>query len=102
MTLPGALDIEYNPYGSECYGFTRSQMKAWIQDFVTEYAYKEHVYPVIYSTTDWWTTCTGNHPGLATRTRSGSPTTGPVRRPAANGLGFLHVLAVRGLGQAAR
>jgi GH25 family lysozyme M1 (1,4-beta-N-acetylmuramidase) len=59
-TLPGALDIEYNPYGSECYGFTASQMKAWIQDFVTEYASLEHVYPVIYSTTDWWTTCTGN------------------------------------------
>jgi len=60
MTLPGALDIEYNPYGSECYGFTHSQMKAWIGDFVNEYAYKEHVYPVIYSTTDWWSTCTGN------------------------------------------
>lgn len=59
-TLPGALDIEYNPYGSECYGFTHSQMKAWIGDFVNEYAYKEHVYPVIYSTTDWWSTCTGN------------------------------------------
>jgi GH25 family lysozyme M1 (1,4-beta-N-acetylmuramidase) len=59
-TLPGALDIEYNPYGSECYGLTHSEMKAWIQNFVNEYAYKEHVYPVIYSTTDWWTTCTGN------------------------------------------
>jgi GH25 family lysozyme M1 (1,4-beta-N-acetylmuramidase) len=59
-TLPGALDIEYNPYGSECYGLTSSQMKSWIQDFVQEYAYKEGVYPVIYSTTDWWTTCTGN------------------------------------------
>jgi GH25 family lysozyme M1 (1,4-beta-N-acetylmuramidase) len=59
-TLPGALDIEYNPYGSECYGLTHSQMKSWIEDFVMEYAYKEHVYPVIYTTTDWWTTCTGN------------------------------------------
>jgi GH25 family lysozyme M1 (1,4-beta-N-acetylmuramidase) len=59
-TLPGVLDIEYNPYGSECYGFTSSQMKAWIQNFVTEYAYLEKVYPVIYSTTDWWSTCTGN------------------------------------------
>jgi GH25 family lysozyme M1 (1,4-beta-N-acetylmuramidase) len=59
-TLPGALDIEYNPYGSECYGLTHSQMKGWIQDFVEEYAYKEGVYPVVYSTTDWWTTCTGN------------------------------------------
>jgi len=68
-TLPGALDIEYNPYGSECYGFTHSQMKAWIGDFVNEYAYKEGVYPVIYRTTDWWSTCTGN----ATRFHSTDP-----------------------------
>ena len=59
-TLPGALDIEYNPYGGECYGLTDSQMKTWIQNFVKEYAYKEHVYPVIYTTTDWWRTCTGD------------------------------------------
>jgi GH25 family lysozyme M1 (1,4-beta-N-acetylmuramidase) len=59
-TLPGALDIEYNPYGSECYGLTWSQMKTWIQNFVKEYAYKEHVYPVIYTTTDWWRACTGD------------------------------------------
>ena len=39
-------------------------MKAWIEDFVMEYAYKEGVYPVIYSTTDWWTTCTGNYSGF--------------------------------------
>jgi len=60
MTLPGALDIEYNPYGSECYGLTHAQMNSWIENFVKEYAYKEHVYPVIYTTTDWWRTCTGD------------------------------------------
>jgi GH25 family lysozyme M1 (1,4-beta-N-acetylmuramidase) len=59
-TLPGALDIEYNPYGSECYGLTQSQMVSWIHSFVNQYAAREHVYPVIYSTTDWWTTCTGD------------------------------------------
>jgi GH25 family lysozyme M1 (1,4-beta-N-acetylmuramidase) len=64
LTLPGALDIEYNPYGSECYGLTHSQMRSWIWDFVNQYAYKEHAYPVIYSTTDWWTTCTGNYSGF--------------------------------------
>src|ERR1700728_308767 len=53
-TLPGALDIEYNPYGSECYGLTQSQMVSWIWNFVNEYAYREHAYPPIYSTTDWW------------------------------------------------
>ena len=64
QTLPGALDIEYNPYGSECYGLTASQMVSWIKNFVHEYAYKEHVYPVIYTTTDWWKTCTGNNGGF--------------------------------------
>jgi GH25 family lysozyme M1 (1,4-beta-N-acetylmuramidase) len=65
-TLPGALDIEYNPYGSECYGLTRSQMVSWVWNFVREYAYKEHAYPVIYTTTDWWSTCTGNYAGFGT------------------------------------
>jgi GH25 family lysozyme M1 (1,4-beta-N-acetylmuramidase) len=63
-TLPGALDIEYNPYGSECYNLTQSQMVSWIWDFVNEYAFREGVYPVIYSTTDWWSTCTGNNSGF--------------------------------------
>ena len=63
-TLPGALDIEYNPYGAECYGLTHSQMTSWIWAFVNEYAFDEHVYPVIYSTFDWWSTCTGNASGF--------------------------------------
>jgi GH25 family lysozyme M1 (1,4-beta-N-acetylmuramidase) len=63
-TLPGALDIEYNPYGSECYGLTQSQMVSWIWDFVRQYAYREHVYPPIYTTTNWWTACTGNNGGF--------------------------------------
>lgn len=65
MTLPGALDIEYNPYGAECYGLSQSSMVSWIWSFVNEYAAREGVYPVIYSTTDWWTTCTGNNSGFA-------------------------------------
>ena len=64
-TLPGALDIEYNPYGPECYGLTAAQMVGWIKNFVTEYAAKEHVFPVIYSTTNWWKTCTGNSAAFA-------------------------------------
>jgi GH25 family lysozyme M1 (1,4-beta-N-acetylmuramidase) len=59
-TLPGALDIEFNPYGSECYGLTPSQMVSWIKNFVNEYAFKEHAYPVIYTNTNWWISCTGN------------------------------------------
>jgi GH25 family lysozyme M1 (1,4-beta-N-acetylmuramidase) len=65
LTLPGALDIEYNPYGAECYGLTKAQMTSWIWDFVNEYAYDTGVYPVIYSTYDWWSTCTSSAPGFA-------------------------------------
>jgi GH25 family lysozyme M1 (1,4-beta-N-acetylmuramidase) len=64
-TPPGALDIEYNPYGSECYGLSQSSMVNWIWNFVNEYAAREHAYPPIYTTTDWWTTCTGNYSGFA-------------------------------------
>jgi len=64
-TLPGALDIEYNPYGAECYGLSQASMVSWIHSFVNEYAAREHAYPVIYTTTDWWTTCTGNSSAFA-------------------------------------
>ena len=64
-TLPGALDIEYNPYGAECYGLSQASMVSWIWSFVNEYAAREGAYPVIYSTTDWWSTCTGNNGGFA-------------------------------------
>jgi GH25 family lysozyme M1 (1,4-beta-N-acetylmuramidase) len=59
-TLPGALDIEYNPYGSECYGLSQSGMVSWVSSFVAEYHNRTGTYPVIYSTADWWNTCTGN------------------------------------------
>lgn len=64
-TLPGALDIEYNPYGATCYGLSASSMVNWIWNFVNEYAAREHAYPVIYSTTNWWQSCTGNYSGFA-------------------------------------
>jgi GH25 family lysozyme M1 (1,4-beta-N-acetylmuramidase) len=64
-TLPGALDIEYNPYGAECYGLSQASMVSWIWSFVNEYAAREGAYPVIYSTTDWWSSCTGNNGGFA-------------------------------------
>ena len=59
-TLPGVLDIEYNPYGSTCYGKTKRQMVGWIKAFVTEYKRLTSRDAVIYTTTDWWTRCTGN------------------------------------------
>ncbi|KAL9932551.1 hypothetical protein V8E36_008668 [Tilletia maclaganii] len=58
-TLPGALDIEYNPYGATCYGLSKSAMVSWIKDFSNTYHSKTGRYPTIYSTADWWNTCTG-------------------------------------------
>jgi GH25 family lysozyme M1 (1,4-beta-N-acetylmuramidase) len=63
-TLPGALDIEWNPYGSACYGKTQSGMVAWIRDFVNRYKYRTGRDPVIYTATSWWKQCTGNYSGF--------------------------------------
>ncbi|KAL4064684.1 putative N,O-diacetyl muramidase [Scleroderma yunnanense] len=60
ITLPGALDMEYNPYGAKCYGLGTSGMVSWIQDFSNTYHSRTGRYPVIYTTTEWWKTCTGN------------------------------------------
>ncbi|TEB20860.1 glycoside hydrolase family 25 protein [Coprinellus micaceus] len=60
ITLPGALDMEYNPYGATCYGKTQAAMVSWIKDFSNTYRARTGVYPVIYTTTSWWSTCTGN------------------------------------------
>jgi GH25 family lysozyme M1 (1,4-beta-N-acetylmuramidase) len=59
-TLPGVLDIEYNPYGATCYGLTQASMRSWIADFTARYKARTGRDAVIYSTTSWWTTCTGN------------------------------------------
>lgn len=59
-TLPGVLDIEYNPYGSTCYGVSKTAMVKWISDFVTQYKKRTSRDAVIYTTADWWSRCTGN------------------------------------------
>lgn len=65
QTLPGALDIEYDPYGPTCYGLTPAQMVSWVTSFVDEYHTITGRWAVIYSTTDWWSTCTDNYSGFA-------------------------------------
>lgn len=60
MTLPPMLDMEYNPSGSDCYGLSHSQMVDWIRGFSNEVNRLTGRYPVIYTTTNWWTMCTGN------------------------------------------
>jgi len=64
-TLPGALDIEFNPYGRECYGLSRSAMVSWIASFTDAYHALTTVWPVIYTATKWWAKCTGNYSGFA-------------------------------------
>ncbi len=64
QTLPGALDIEYNPYGPTCYGLSQSAMVSWIAAFLNEYFVRTGRWAAIYTTTNWWQTCTGNYPGF--------------------------------------
>ncbi|MEK9522711.1 lysozyme [Streptomyces venezuelae] len=64
-TLPGVLDIEWNPYGATCYGKTQAGMVSWIRDFVNRYKARTGRDPVIYTATSWWTQCTGNSAAFA-------------------------------------
>ncbi|WP_326798453.1 lysozyme [Streptomyces sp. NBC_01808] len=64
-TLPGVLDIEYNPYGATCYGLSQASMRSWISSFLTRYRERTGRYAVIYTNTNWWTQCTGNYGGYA-------------------------------------
>lgn len=63
-TLPGALDIEWNPYGDACFGKTPSAMVTWIRDFLTRYKARTGRDAVIYTATTWWSQCTGNYAGF--------------------------------------
>ncbi|GAA3375507.1 lysozyme [Streptomyces sannanensis] len=64
-TLPGTLDIEWNPYGAACYGKTQSAMVTWIRDFLNQYKARTGRDAVIYTATSWWKQCTGNYGGFA-------------------------------------
>ncbi|MCC3276855.1 lysozyme M1 [Arthrobacter sp. zg-Y20] len=62
-TLPPLLDIEYNPYasmGNTCYNLSAGQMVSWIASFSDAVYARTGTFPLIYTTTDWWRTCTGN------------------------------------------
>jgi GH25 family lysozyme M1 (1,4-beta-N-acetylmuramidase) len=61
QTLPGVLDIEYNPYGDSCYDLSTDDMASWVHDFANEYLAKTGRNVVIYTTADWWNTCTGGN-----------------------------------------
>jgi GH25 family lysozyme M1 (1,4-beta-N-acetylmuramidase) len=65
-TLPPMLDIEYNPYGeNECYGLSQGKMINWIEAFSDEVHSRTGRWPLIYTTADWWHSCTGDWSGLS-------------------------------------
>lgn len=66
-TLPGALDVEWNPYGATCYGKSQAQMRTWINSFLTQYKARTGRYPVIYTATSWWDQCVGSDTSFATK-----------------------------------
>ncbi|WP_051115040.1 lysozyme [Actinokineospora enzanensis] len=59
-TLPGVVDLEYNPYGATCYGKSQSAMASWIRDFTGTYRTRTGRDVVIYTSTSWWSQCVGN------------------------------------------
>jgi len=64
-TLPGVLDIEWNPYGASCYGKSAAAMVSWIADFLSTYRSRTGRDAVIYTATSWWSDCTGNSSAFA-------------------------------------
>ncbi|MCF3130711.1 lysozyme [Streptomyces olivochromogenes] len=63
-TLPGVLDIEWNPYGDDCYGKSASSMVSWVRDFLNRYKSRTGRDAVIYTSTSWWNSCTGGYSGF--------------------------------------
>ncbi|MFI9205627.1 lysozyme [Streptomyces sp. NPDC053048] len=63
-TLPGVLDMEYNPYGNQCYGMSAGRLIDWMEDFFDTYRERTGRDAVLYTSTGWWKKCTGNHSGF--------------------------------------
>ncbi|MDF2705334.1 MAG: hypothetical protein K0R62_986 [Nonomuraea muscovyensis] len=64
-TLPGVLDLEDNPYRDRngknaCYDLSPADMVTWIKAFTTRYRKATGRHAIIYTTTSWWRTCTGD------------------------------------------
>ncbi|MFI6906862.1 GH25 family lysozyme [Nonomuraea sp. NPDC050394] len=65
ITLPGVLDLEDNPYKDRngkdnCYGLSPKDMVTWVKDFTKRYHQRTGRQAIIYTTTSWWKTCTGD------------------------------------------
>ncbi|WP_327088003.1 GH25 family lysozyme [Nonomuraea sp. NBC_01738] len=65
VTLPGVLDLEDNPYKDKngkntCYDLSPADMVTWIKGFAGRYKARTGRNVIIYTTTSWWRTCTGD------------------------------------------
>ena len=72
LMLPVVLDMEQDPYvategtnANECYGLSPSDMVTWIGQFLTEMKTLSGKTPIIYTDTDFWSTCTGKSTAFA-------------------------------------
>jgi GH25 family lysozyme M1 (1,4-beta-N-acetylmuramidase) len=63
-SVPVMLDLEYNPYGTECYGLTSTAMVAWINKFDSEVKARTGRLPIVYTPKAWWAACTGSSTGF--------------------------------------
>lgn len=64
-TLPGTLDVEWNPYdGDDCYDMDKGELVAWIREFVDEYRALTGRAPMIYTSGTYWGYCV-DVPGFA-------------------------------------
>lgn len=66
-SVPVMLDIEYNPYGRQCYGLTARAMVSWISTFNYEIKAKTGRKPIMYVPVYWWAACTGSSAGFGQR-----------------------------------
>ncbi|WP_372409599.1 lysozyme [Streptomyces luteireticuli] len=87
-TLPGVLDMEYNPYGGTCYGMSASSLVSWTKDFFATYRARTGRDAVIYTATAWWRQCTGDNGSFGSVNPLWIPRYGSSPGTLPNGWGF--------------
>jgi beta-glucosidase-like glycosyl hydrolase len=65
QTLPPALVLQPGA-SATCYGLSTTAMVNWIKAFSDDVHTKYSKYPMIYTTFNWWNTCTANSSAFAT------------------------------------
>ena len=95
--LAPILDIEYDPYVSSdgtntCYGLTPAQMVSWIASFNAEIQRRTGMPPVIYTTADWWESCTADSTAFAADPLwiAGQNSSGPTMPPGTDWAGWTY------------